>query len=114
MNKVLRKRLLRELKSNFARYAALVLLIVFGMYVIVAVVSSVDTIIVRSDEHGEMNRVEDGQFGVFIPLTDEQENQITDMGVTLERHFSIDVFAGDGSKLRVFKNRSDIDLVELV
>ena len=113
MNKVLRKRLLRELKSNFARYAALVLLIVFGMYVIVAVVSSVDTIIVRSDEHGEMNRVEDGQFGVFIPLTDEQENQITDMGVTLERHFSIDVFAGDGSKLRVFKNRSDIDLVEL-
>ena len=113
MNKVLRKRLLRELKSNFARYAALVLLIVFGMYVIVAVVSSADTIIVRSDEHGEMNRVEDGQFGVFIPLTDEQEKQITDMGVTLERHFSIDVFAGDGSKLRVFKNRSDIDLVEL-
>lgn len=113
MNKVLRKRLLRELKSNFARYAALVLLIVFGMYVIVAVVSSADTIIVRSDEHGEMNMVEDGQFGVFIPLTDEQENQITDMGVTLERHFSIDVFAGDGSKLRVFKNRSDIDLVEL-
>ena len=49
MNKVLRKRLLRELKSNFARYAALVLLIVFGMYVIVAVVSSADTIIVRSD-----------------------------------------------------------------
>ena len=113
MNKVLRKRLLRELKTNFARYAALVLLIVFGMYVIVAVVSSADTIIVRSDEHGEMNRVEDGQFGVFIPLTDEQEKQITDMGVTLERHFSIDIFAGDGSKLRVFKNRSDIDLVEL-
>ena len=113
MNKVLRKRLLRELKSNFARYAALVLLIVFGMYVIVAVVSSADTIIVRSDEHGEMNRVEDGQFGVFIPLTDEQEKQITDMGVTLERHFSIDVFAGDGSKLRVFRNRNYIDLVEL-
>lgn len=113
MNKVLRKRLLRELKSNFARYAALVLLIVFGMYVIVSVVASADTIIARSDEHSERNRVEDGQFGVFIPLTDEQEKQITDLGVTLERHFSIDVFAGDGSKLRVFRNRSDIDLVEL-
>ena len=113
MNKVLRKRLLRELKSNFARYAALVLLIVFGMYVIVSVVSSADTIIRRTDEHGEMNKVEDGQFGVFIPLTDEQEKQISDMGITLEKHFSIDIFAEDGSKLRVFRNRNDIDLVEL-
>lgn len=113
MNKVLRKRLLRELKSNFARYVALVLLIVFGMYVIVSVVSSADTVIRRTDEHGEMNKVEDGQFGVFIPLTDEQEKQISDMGITLEKHFSIDIFAEDGSKLRVFRNRNDIDLVEL-
>lgn len=113
MNKVLRKRLLRELKSNFARYIALVLLIVFGMYVIVSVVSSADTIIRRTDEHGEMNKVEDGQFGVFIPLTAEQENQISDMGITLEKHFSIDIFAEDGSKLRLFRNRNDIDLVEL-
>ena len=67
MNKVLKKRLLRELKSNFARYIALVLLIVFGMYVIVSVVSSADTIIRRTDEHSVMNKVEDGQFGVFIP-----------------------------------------------
>ena len=113
MNKVLRKRLLRELKSNFARYAALVLLIVFGMYVIVSVVSSADTVIRRTDEHCEMNKVEDGQFGVFIPLTDEQEKRIADMGITLEKHFSIDIFAEDGSKLRVFRNRNDIDLVEL-
>ena len=113
MNKVLRKRLLRELKSNFARYAALVLLIVFGMYVIVSVVSSADTVIRRTDEHCEMNKVEDGQFGVFIPLTDEQEKRIADMGITLEKHFSIDIIAEDGSKLRVFRNRNDIDLVEL-
>lgn len=113
MNKVLRKRLLRELKSNFARYIALVLLIVLGMYIIVSVVASADTIIRRSDEHGEKNKVEDGQFGVFITLTDEQEKQITDMGVTLEKHFSIDIFAEDGSKLRVFRNRNEIDLVEL-
>lgn len=113
MNKVLRKRLLRELKANFARYIALVLLIVLGMYIIVSVVASADTIIGRSDEHGEKNKVEDGQFGVFITLTDEQEKQIADMGVTLERHFSIDIFAEDGSKLRVFRNRNEIDLVEL-
>ncbi len=113
MNKVLRKRLLRELKANFARYIALVLLIVFGMYLIISIVGSAETIITRTEEHSEMNKVEDGQFGVFITLTDEQEKEITDKGVTLEKHFSIDVSAEDGSKLRVFRNRESIDLIEL-
>lgn len=113
MNKVLRKRLLRELKSNFARYIALVLLIVMGMYIIVGMVASAETIIARTEEHGELNRLEDGQFSVFIPLTDAQEKQITDRGITLEKHFSIDASADDGSKLRIFRNRREIDLVEL-
>ena len=113
MNRVLRKRLGRELKTNFARYLALVLLIVMGMYIIVSVVASADTIIDGTAEHGKQNKVEDGQFGVFIPLTDEQEKEITDRGITLEQHFSIDVTAKDGSKLRVFRKRNDIDLIEL-
>ena len=111
MNRVLRKRLGRELKTNFARYLALVLLIVMGMYIIVSVVASADTIIDGTAEHGKMNKVEDGQFGVFIPLTDEQEKEITDKGITLEQHFSIDVTAKDGSKLRVFRKRNDIEKI---
>lgn len=113
MNKVLRKRLLRELKTNFARYIALVLLIVLGMYIIIGMVASAETIITRTAEHGAKNRVEDGQFSVFIPLTAEQEKQIADKGVTVEKHFSIDIPAEDSSKLRVFRNRQSIDLVEL-
>lgn len=65
MNRVLRKRLGRELNTNFARYLALVLLIVMGMYIIVSVVASADTIIDGTAEHGKQNKVEDGQFGVF-------------------------------------------------
>lgn len=113
MNKVLSKRLLRELKSNLGRYLALVLLIIMGMYIITSVVSGAETIITRTAEHSEANKIEDGQFGVFISLTDEQEKEITDNGITLEKHFSIDVTAEDGSKLRVFRNRKDIDLIEL-
>lgn len=68
MNRVLRKRLGRELKTNFARYLALVLLIVMGMYIIVSVVASADTIIDGTAEHGKQNKVEDGQFGVLSLL----------------------------------------------
>lgn len=113
MNKVLNKRILRDLKSNFLRYLALFLLIAFGMYIIVAIVGAADTIITGTKVKAEENKVEDGQFGVFIPLTEEQEKTIRDMGVTLERMFSVDLTREDGSTLRVFANREEINLIQV-
>lgn len=77
-------------------------------------VASSETIIIRTDEHNAANHVEDGQFTTFLPLTDEQEKDITDKGVILERMYSLDIKAEDGSTLRVMKNRRNIDLVELI
>ena len=90
MNRVLRKRLLRDLKSNFLRYLALVLLIVMGMYVVVSVVGAAETIIAGCADRAEENHVEDGQFTVFFALADEQEKELTDTGITLEKMFSLD------------------------
>lgn len=114
MNKVLSKRIPREFKSNLPKYIALLLLIVLCMYLVTAMVASSETIIIRTDEHNAANHVEDGQFTTFLPLTDEQEKDITDKGVILERMYSLDIKAEDGSTLRVMKNRKNIDLVELI
>ncbi|MCM1523632.1 MAG: ABC transporter permease [Ruminococcus sp.] len=111
MNRVLAKRILRDLKENFLRYLALFLLIVMGMYIIVAMIASAEVIIRGTEENAEKNRLEDGQFAVFAPLTEAQEREITGMGVTLEKIFSFDVDMEDGSVLRIFKNRESIDIV---
>lgn len=111
MNKVLNKRILRDLKSNFLRYLALFLLIVLGMYIVIAIVGAANTIITGTELKAEENKVEDGQFGVFIPLTEGQEEEICDKGVTLERMFSVDLTQEDESTLRVFANREEINLV---
>ena len=111
MNKVLNKRILRDLKSNFLRYLALFLLIVLGMYIVIAIVGAANTIITGTELKAEENKVEDGQFGVFIPLTAGQEEEIRDKGVTLERMFSVDLTQEDESTLRVFMNREEINLV---
>lgn len=112
MNRVLNKRIFRDLKSNFLRYLALFLMIVMGMYIIIAVVGAAETIITRSDETAEENRVEDGQFAVFTQLTADQEKEITDRGVTLEKMFSFDAQMSDDSVLRIFKVREKIDLID--
>ncbi|MDE7132110.1 MAG: FtsX-like permease family protein, partial [Lachnospiraceae bacterium] len=113
MNRVLRKRLLRDLKANFLRDLALVLLITMGMYVVVSIVGAADTIIVGSTDKAEENHVEDGQFGVFLPLTDAQEKELTDTGIALEMMFSMDLEAKDGSVVRLMKNREKINLIDL-
>ncbi|MBO5325567.1 MAG: ABC transporter permease [Lachnospiraceae bacterium] len=111
MNKVLNKRILRDFKSNYLRYLALFLLIVLGMYIVIAIVGAANTIITGTELKAEENKVEDGQFGVFIPLTVGQEEEIRDKGVTLERMFSVDLTQEDESTLRVFANREEINLV---
>ena len=113
MNKVLNKRILRDLKANFARYLALLLMIIAGMFIIIAGVGAAETIITGTNELVTKNKVEDGQFSVFIPLTEEQENELTDSGVTIEKMFSADMKMSDGSTLRLMKVREKINLIHL-
>lgn len=113
MNRVLRKRILRDLKSNFMRYLALGLLIIMGMYLVVSMVGAAETIITGSEQRAEENLVENGQFSVFLPLTESQENELTDSGLILEKLFSMDIELEDDSVLRLMKNREKVDLIDL-
>ncbi len=113
MNGVLRKRLPRELKTNFGRYLALVLLIVMGIYLVVGIVGSAEVIIQGTENMKSINRVEDGQFTVFLPLTESELLLLSDDGTEIEQMFSLDLKADDGSVIRMFRNRQNIDLVQL-
>lgn len=113
MYKILRKRVWRELKENIYRYVALALLIILGMYLIVSLVGAAETVIRGVGEKAEENKLEDGQFGVFVPLTKAEESDIKSSGVSLEQMFYLDFEMKDSSTLRVYKNRQEIDRIDL-
>ncbi len=110
MQKILGKRILRDLKENLFRYLALGLMIVLGMYMVISLVGAADTIIYGTAESAENQKVEDGQFGLFVPLSEEEKSALTKAGVTLEEHFYLDYAMADASVLRVFSERERIDL----
>lgn len=112
MQKVLRKRVLRDLKENLFRYIALAFLIIMGMYVIVSLIGAGYAIIDNGETHDEANKIEDGQFSVFVPLSDDEISQLEDAGAEVEGMFYEDYEVMDGKTLRVFANRENIDLVE--
>ncbi|MCD7893852.1 MAG: hypothetical protein LUG60_09145 [Erysipelotrichaceae bacterium] len=113
MQKLLFKRTLRDLKKNFVRYLLLLFLIVLCIFMVVGIMASSSSVIHKVNEINEKNHVENGQFSVFVPLSDSVIDEISDMGVTIEEHFYLDVSMNDDSTLRLMKNRKLVDLIEL-
>lgn len=113
MQKVLRKRILRDLKENCVRYLALGALIILCMYIIISLIGTADTIIIGSENYASENKLEDGQFTVFVPLTADEKSDLTKLGITVEEQFYLDYQMDDDSTIRVFKDREQINLVEI-
>lgn len=111
MNRILKRRLPREIKSHFWRWLALFLMTAMGMAVVVSVVGSAENIIRGSSVCAEENQVEDGEFTTIRPLTKEQEEHLRQQGVILEQKFSTDIEQEDGSVLRFMSNREEINLI---
>lgn len=109
MQRILSKRVLRDIRKNLLRYLALFFLVALVMYMVVAIVGAAETIMQGTKESGRIHHREDGQFGVFVPLTDDEIAQITEKGVTLQRDFSLDFHLGQ-STLRVYRARETVDL----
>lgn len=109
MQRILSKRVLRDIRENLLRYLALFFLVALVMYMVVAIVGAAETIMQGTKESGRIHHGEDGQFGVFVPLTDDEIAQITEKGVTLQRDFSLDFHLGQ-STLRVYRARETVDL----
>lgn len=113
MQKVLRKRVLRELKANFFRYMALGMLIILCMYLVVSLAGAAETVIVRVDELAQQNHLEDGEFTTFLPLAPEQEKELEELGAAVEPMFYLDFTADEDSVLRIFENRRSLNLTAL-
>lgn len=110
MQKVLRRRILRDLRANKFRYLALAVLIIMSMYLVVSLVGASETIMQGGAASDREHKVEDGQFSVFVPLTASEKNEITQKGLSLEENFYLDYNMKDQSVLRVFQNRQKINL----
>lgn len=109
MQRILSKRALRDIRENLLRYLALFFLVAMVMYMVVAIVGAAETIMQGTEESAAVHHREDGQFGVFVPLTDSEVTQITDKGVTVQQDFSLDFHQGQAT-LRIYQAREKIDL----
>lgn len=114
MQKVLRKRIWRDFKSNLPRYLALSLLIILTMYLVVSLVDAAETIIRGSKNADSRQCVEDGDFSLFVPMKNEEMEDLEADGVAIEPQFYMDYEIDEDHTLRIFANRDEINKIDLV
>ena len=114
MQKVLRKRIWRDFKSNLPRYLAVSRLIILAMYLVVSLVGAAETIIRGSENADSRQCVEDGDFSLFVPMKDEEMEDLEADGVTIEPQFYMDYEIDEDHTIRIFANRDEVNRIDLV
>ena len=102
MRRVLRKRLPRDLKAGIGRYLALVLVIAMGIYLVIGIVGSAETVLHGTEEKRSKFNTEDGFFTVFLPLTDDELAEISAGGTDIEAEFYTDLEVDENTRLRTW------------
>lgn len=114
MKNPLRKRLPRELKSEFGKYLVVFLL----MTILIAAISGFlvvdNSVLTTYNESFEKYNIEDGHFDTKNPLTDEQKEEIEDLGVTLYQDYYLEEDFDNGTAIRIFQNREEVNKTGLM
>ncbi len=113
MQKILLRKTFRELQKNFMRYFALFALAALSVFLVTGLAGTAWSITGTVESKAEENCLEDGEFVMSAPLSEEQEEVVGSMEFLLEDMFYLDFKQSDGSILRLMKNRERINQAEV-
>lgn len=110
---VFTKKVIRDFRKKIVRYLLIMIVIVLGIGVSVAYTNVYESVKKTVTDNWEDCNVEDGEFMVYLPLSDEQEKGFTDKGADLEKKYYIDSEAENDLTVRLFGPRKTIDILNL-
>lgn len=109
MKNPLRKRLLRELKSEIGKYLVIFLLLMATIGFVSGFLVADGSMIKAYNESFEKYNIEDGNFRLAKKANRAQKKTIQSFGVTLYDNFYAEEKLTNDSTLRIFKNREEIN-----
>lgn len=114
MKNPLRKRLLRELKSEIGKYLVIFLLLAGTISLVSGFLVADGSMIIAYNEGFEKYNIEDGNFRLGEKANKAQLKAIQELGVTVYDLFYAEEALTNGSTLRIYSNRDQVDLVCLM
>lgn len=114
MKSPLRKRIPRELRAEFGKYLVVLILMISTIGFVSGFLVADGSMIQAYNEGFEKYNIEDGNFRVKKELSSSRKKDISAHNVTLYENFYIEQAVDNGSTMRFFKNRKDVNKVCLM
>lgn len=114
MKNPLRKRIPRELQAEFGKYLVVLILMISTIGFVSGFLVADGSMIQAYNEGFEKYNIEHGNFRVKKELTSSRKKDISAHNVTLYENFYIEQAVDNGSTIRFFKNRKDVNKVCLM
>lgn len=114
MRNPLHHRLLRELRSDIGKYLVIFFLMIFSIGLVSGYLVAVESMIKAYDESFTKYHIENGNFLLSKKATRNQIRRIEEEGITLYENYYREVDLDNNSVMRIFRNRTEVNLVCLM
>ena len=114
MKNPLRKRLFRELKGEAGKYFVIFFLLMSIIGFVSGFLVADGSMLTAYNESFEKYNIEDGNFTVKEKVNRAQQKEIAKSDVTLYENFYVEPVLTNGSTMRIFKNREEVNRVCLM
>lgn len=114
MKNPLRKRLPRELKGEMGKYLVVFILMVASIGFVSGFLVADNSMLIAYNEGFEKYNIEDGNFRTAEQVHKTQREEIEALGVKLYDNYYVEEPLDNGSTMRFFKNRQQVDKVCLM
>lgn len=114
MKSPLRKRLSRELKSEIGKYLIVFILMVTTIGFVSGFLVADGSMLIAYNESFEKYNIEDGNLRTAEQIYKTQREEIEKLGIKLYENFYLEESLDNGSTMRIFKNREEVNRVCLM
>jgi len=114
MKSPLRKRLPRELKSEIGKYLIVFILMVTTIGFVSGFLVADGSMLIAYNESFEKYNIEDGNLRTAEQIYKMQREEIEKLGIKLYENFYLEESLDNGSTMRIFKNREEVNRVCLM
>lgn len=114
MRSPLNKRLFRELRGEFGKYLVIFILMTLTIGIVSGFLVADGSMIQAYNESFEKYNIENGHFRTEKKMNNAQIQDIEDLGVKLYENYYVEESLTNGSTMRIFKNRDQVNKVCLM
>ena len=114
MRSPLNKRLFRELRGEFGKYLVIFILMTLTIGMVSGFLVADGSMIQAYEESFEKYNIENGHFRTEKKMNNVQIQDIEDLGIKLYENYYVEEALTNGSTMRIFKNRDEVNKVCLM